>query len=79
MQYICCVLIYSCIFSTLSCVNLSCISVKQSKYSVFKAKVAVQADIDCMAELADFLRFNSHYAKVILERFSFKDMVSEMT
>ena len=46
-------------------------------FYVLKAKVAVQADIDCIAELADFLRFNSHYAKVILERFSFKDV--EMT
>jgi hypothetical protein len=42
-------------------------SIKQSVHSLFfKAKVAVQADIDCIAELADFLRFNSHYAKVIM-------------
>ena len=31
---------------------------------LLKAKVAVQADIDCIAELADFLRFNSYYAQV---------------
>ncbi|XP_046851570.1 delta-1-pyrroline-5-carboxylate dehydrogenase, mitochondrial-like isoform X2 [Xenia sp. Carnegie-2017] len=32
-----------------------------------QAKVAMQADIDCVAELADFLRFNAHYAKGILD------------
>lgn len=32
-----------------------------------QAKTAIQADVDCIAELADFLRFNSHYAKGILD------------
>ncbi|XP_028393734.1 delta-1-pyrroline-5-carboxylate dehydrogenase, mitochondrial-like [Dendronephthya gigantea] len=33
-----------------------------------QAKVAIQADIDCIAELADFLRFNSYYAQGILDQ-----------
>ncbi|CAB4015789.1 delta-1-pyrroline-5-carboxylate dehydrogenase, mitochondrial [Paramuricea clavata] len=33
-----------------------------------QSKVAIQADIDCVGELADFLRFNSHFAKGILDQ-----------
>lgn len=33
-----------------------------------QAKTPIQADIDCIGELGDFLRFNSHYAKGILNQ-----------
>ena len=37
-----------------------------------QGKTAVQADIDAVAEAVDFLKFNHHYAKVLLISIMFR-------